>query len=156
WFLVSCPLAPQFGCDGSAWSALYRDHTSALQNITATDFLLYPFVWTFSVRESMLGNISPLFVGLVPIWWAYRRTAALNRTFGTAAAGLASLGAWIAIEPLVLFTRFLIVPLALLAIPLSRALVAAQEDHNDVRSVRFFLTSSLVLIFLFMLFDSRG
>ena len=67
WLLVGCPLAPQFGCQRTFWAILYRTHHSDLQNISVGDLLLYPFVWTFSHRADMLGNILTAFHRLLPI-----------------------------------------------------------------------------------------
>src|SRR5262249_13070786 len=101
--LVGCPLAPEFGCDGTSWGTVYRLHTSELQNISRLDFWLYPFVWTFSTRESMLGNISPLFLGFFPFLFICYRSPELKPALISGLAGLVSIATWLLIEPLVLF-----------------------------------------------------
>lgn len=155
WLLVGCPLAPQMGCDTASWSAIFRTHTAHLQNLTLLDFALYPFTWTFASRESMLGNISPLFLGFAPFLFFYYGTPIVKNTRAVGLAGLASLAAWFAIEPLVLFSRFLLIPLALLTIPLSAAVCAADREVQH-RPTRWLIKLASVIVLLFLVFESRG
>lgn len=155
WLLVGCPLAPQLGCDTASWSAIFRTHTAHLQNLSLLDFSLYPFTWTFAARESMLGNISPLFLGFAPFLLVYYRTPIVKHTKAAGLAGLASLGAWFAIEPLVLFSRFLLIPLALLTIPLSAAAFAAERQGRR-RPTRWLIKLASMILLLFLVFESRG
>lgn len=155
WLLVGCPLAPQLGCDSASWSAIFRAHTAHLQNLSLLDFALYPFTWTFASRDSMLGNISPLFLGFAPFLFVYCRSPLVKSTIAAGLAGLASLAAWFAIEPLVLFSRFLLIPLALLTIPLSAAAFAA-ERHVRHRPTRWLIKLASVIVLLFLVFESRG
>jgi len=156
WLLVGCPLAPQFGCRATSWQSVYRVYTSNFQNLSVSDLLFYPFVWTFGIRDSMLGNISPLFLGFFPFLLAYRRFSIMKSSLIAGFAGLVSIMAWIFIEPLVLFTRFLLVPLALLTVPLSAAIVAAEQDLRQHFSARLIIRGAIALVLFFLLFESRG
>jgi hypothetical protein len=155
WLLVGCPLAPQVGCDAASWSDIYRVHTAHLQNITLRDFFLYPFVWTFSSRDSMLGNISPLFLGFAPFLAASRKSNLVQSAALAGLAGLASVATWFVIEPLVLFTRFLLIPLAVLTIPLSAGIVAAEQDFRLIPA-RWLIRGAIALVLIFLLFESRA
>ena len=156
WILVGCPLAPEFGCDAASWAHVYRVHTSALQNISLLDFLFYGFVWTFSIRTSMLGNISPLFLGLLPFLIFYRRGPNMKLALLAGAAGLVSILSWFLIEPLVLFTRFFLAPLALVAVPLSASVIAAEQDRTQHSMVRFLVRGAFGILLVFLVFESRG
>ncbi len=156
WLLVGCPLAPMIGCKGSFWSGMYQNHTYGFWNLSIVDLLFYPFVWTFADRESMLGNISPLFLGFFPFLLVYRRLPMLKPAWIAGLAGLVSIATWLLIEPRVLFSRFLLVPLALLAVPLSASLVAAEQDRPRSSTVRLLMRSAISLVFVFLLFESRG
>ena len=98
WFLVGCPLAPHLGCQTTFWAISYRMHHSNLQNISIGDLLLYPFVWTFSHRADMLGNISPLFIGFFPFLLLSHRHL-IQPVVIAGISGLTSLATWLLIEP---------------------------------------------------------
>ena len=154
WLLVGCPLAPQFGCQKTFWATIYKAHHSNLQNISVGDFLLYPFVWTFSQRADMLGNISPLFIGFFAfLFLSYRHL--IQPIVITGAVGLISLATWLLIEPFVLFTRWLLIPLGLLAVPLGASLVATEHALHHTRIARYLMRSTVLLVLLFLLFQSR-
>jgi len=151
--LVGCPLAPQFGCRETFWAnmAYFTD-----PNLSVADLFLYPFVWTYANRGDMLGNVSPLFVGLLPLLLLYRRSPTVRPALAAALAGLVALTTWLLVEPLILFTRWLLVPLALLAAPLGAALVELDQDRGRDRLVRWSTRGAIVCVFLVLLFDSRG
>jgi hypothetical protein len=153
WLLVGCPLAPQFGCQDTFWATIYH---SPRQNISGFDLLLYPFVWTFGAREDMLGNISPFFLGFLPLFLAYYRLPMVRHSLLAGLAGLVSVTMWLLIEPFILFTRWLLVPLGLLAVPLSASAVAVEQDLRHGRTARWLIRSSIFLILFFLLFQSRA
>jgi hypothetical protein len=153
WLLVGCPLAPQFGCQGTFWVTRYQGGPAP--NISGSDLILYPFVWTFGAREDMLGNISPVFLGFLPFLLAYYRLPIVRHSLLAGLAGLASVTTWLLIEPFILFTRFFLVPLGLLTVPLSASVVAVEEDLRHGRTARWLIRSSIFLILFFLLFQSR-
>src|SRR5262249_37029579 len=71
-------------------------------------------------------------------------------------AGLTAIMTWLLIEPLILFTRWLLVPLGLLAVPLSASVVAVEQDLRRDSRVCWFIRSALCIVFLFLLFQSRS
>jgi hypothetical protein len=154
WLLVGCPLSPHIGCQDTYWASIYG---YSRQNLAVVDLLLYPFVWTFAHRADMLGNISPLFIGLLPFFLlAYRSYSLVRSTNIAGLAGLASLATWLLIEPLILFTRWLLIPLALLTIPSSAALVALEEELHYTRASRWLVRSTIFIILFFLLFQNRS
>jgi hypothetical protein len=154
WLLVGCPLSPHIGCQDTYWASIYG---YPRQNLAVVDLLWYPFVWTFAHRADMLGNISPLFIGLLPFFLlAYRSYSLVRSTNIAGLAGLASLATWLFIEPLILFTRWLLIPLALLTIPSSAALVALEEELHYTRASRWLVRSTIFIILFFLLFQSRS
>jgi hypothetical protein len=154
WLLVGCPLAPHIGCQDTYWAGRYG---YSRQNLAVVDLLFYPFVWTFAHRADMLGNISPLFIGLLPFFLlAYRSYSLVRSTYLVGLAGLASLATWLLLEPLILFTRWLLVPLALFTIPLSAALVALEEELHYARASRWLVRSAIFIMLCFLVFQSRS
>jgi hypothetical protein len=154
WLLVGCPLTPHIGCQDTYWAGIYR---SPRQNLSVVDLLFYPFVWTFASREDMLGNISPLFLGFLPFFFlAYPAYPLVRATLPAGIAGLVSLAIWLLIEPLILFTRWLLIPLALFTIPLSAALVSLAPELHFTRASRWFVKSAIGVILLFLVFQSRA
>jgi len=156
WLLVGCPLAPELGCQTTSWAKIYQLHTSHLQNLSMPDLFLYPFTLTFANRDSMLGNISPFFIGFCPFLFVHRDSSLIRSSWVAGFAGLASIVTWLLIEPLVLFTRFFLVPLALVAIPLSASLVAADQEAHQYPNTRLLIRTAVSLVFLFLLFEGRG
>lgn len=151
--LVGCPLAPQFGCDNAYWTAIFRSVKQ--QNLSPSDLLFYPIIWTFARRASMLGNISPLFIGAVPMVVVLCGRSNLQRAGWFAGLlGMIALVTWLMIEPLILYTRLLLVPLALIAVPLGALIV--HLDHDPRRRVQWLIRSALAAVMLLLLFDSRG
>jgi hypothetical protein len=154
WLLVGCPVAPQFGCQAAFWVDLYN---TSRQNISRMDVVFYPFIWTFAHRPDMLGNISPLFLGFLPLLPLTCRRLPLVRSAGIAGyAGLIALSTWLFIEPLILFTRWLLLPLALCAIPCSAAYVTIEREVRHGRAVRWLLRSTVLTLGIFLLFQSRA
>jgi len=151
--LVGCPLAPQFGCKDRFWANVSYGVTA---NLSAADLFLYPFVWTYAHRNAMLGNISPLFVGLLPVLFLYRRSAAVRPALAAGLAGLVALAAWLLVAPLIMYTRWLLVPLALFAAPLGAALVEIDQHGARDRLVRWSTRGAVVCVVLVLLFDSRA
>jgi hypothetical protein len=156
WLLVGCPLAPQLGCEGTFWASIYRAHISSPYNFSVGDLFFYPFVWTFAVRDGMLGNISPLFIGFFPFLLAYRRFPIVKSALAVGLAGVVSIMTWLLIEPLFLATRFLLAPLALLAVPISAAVVAVEQDPRQGHTVRWPVKAAVAAILFFLLFEGRG
>jgi hypothetical protein len=152
WLLVGCPLAPYYGCENAFWT----DITSYTVNLSLTDLFLYPFVWTFAYRGDMYGNLSPLFVGFALLFWAYRRCdlVRLGRVVGL--CGLISIGMWLLIEPFALCTRWLLIPVGLLAIPLSASVVVAEQASRTDRRLRWAMMAPIIALFFFLLFQSRA
>jgi hypothetical protein len=154
WLLVGCPLTPHIGCQDTYWAGIYG---ASRQNLTVVDLLFYPFVWTFASPADMLGNISPLFIGFLPFFLlTYPSYPLVRATFPAGISGLISLATWLLIEPLILFTRWLLIPLALFTIPLSAALVSLEHELHSTRTSRWLVKSAICIILLFLLFQSRS
>jgi hypothetical protein len=156
WLLVGCPLAPQFGCQGTFWASIYRTAHAYRQNISVIDLLFYPFVWTFANRADMLGNISPLFIGFFPFLLAYHHFSIVQPALIAGLAGLVSMSIWWLIKPLILYTRWLLVPLGLLAVPLSASVVAAEQDLHHGHTTHWLVRGATLIILFFLLFESRA
>ena len=154
WLLVGCPLAPHIGCQDSSWASIYG---ASRQNLGVADLLVYPFVWTFAHRADMLGNISPLFLGFLPfVLLTYRTCPLVRSTHMAGIAGLVSLTTWLLLEPLILFTRWLLVPLAFFTIPCSAALVALEHELRSTLAARWLVRGAFLMILFFLLFQSRA
>ena len=80
----------------------------------------------------------------------------VRATFPAGISGLISLATWLLIEPLILFTRWLLIPLALFTIPLSAALVSLEHELHSTRTSRWLVKSAICIILLFLLFQSRS
>lgn len=156
WLLVGCPLAPQFGCQGTFWANIYRIAHAHRQNISSVDLLSYPFVWTFAHREDMLGNISPLYIGFLPFLLAYHRVSTVQSALIAGLAGLVSMSMWWLVKPLILYTRWLLIPLGLLAVPLSASVVAAEQDLRHSHIAHWLVRGAILIILVFLLFQSRA
>ena len=153
WLLVGCPLAPHIGCQEMSWANIYG---APRQNLEVADLLVYPFVWTFARRADMLGNISPLFLGSLPfLLLTYRTYPLVRSTHMAGVAGLVSLATWLLLEPLILFTRWLLVPLAFCTIPCSAALVALEHELRSARAARWLMRGAFLMMLFFLLFQSR-
>jgi hypothetical protein len=153
WLLVGCPLAPFVGCRGQYWADFFV--TWDPRNLSLSDLLLYPFIWTFAHRNDMLGNISPLFIGLLPLLLAYRAAPVMTISPAAGLAGLASLVTWLLLHPFYLYTRFLLVPLALIAVCLSASAIAAEAHLRRMTLPRYMFRSAMVILLLFLFFQSR-
>lgn len=148
WLLVGCPLAPQIGCQETFWASEWGRVIVGQQNLSVLDFALYPFVWTFGDRFNMLGNLGPLFLGFFPFFLICRRFVTVQSTMIVGVAGLVSLASWVLVQPLILFTRYLLPAVALIAIPLGAAAAAAEGALRDSRfASRLAKTALFVLLF---------
>jgi dolichyl-phosphate-mannose-protein mannosyltransferase len=157
WLLVGCPLAPQFGCQETFWAGIFRNVMSHAGNISVVDLLYYPFVWTFAMRDNMLGNISPLYIGFLPFLIViHRRSFMVRSALIAGLAGVVSITTWLFIEPLMLLTRLLLVPLGLLAVPLSASVIAVEQDRRQDHTVRWLVKAAVAVVLVFLLFESRG
>jgi hypothetical protein len=153
WLLVGCPFAPVFGCQDAFWLGSANFDR---QNISATDLFLYPFVWTFGRREDMLGNISPLFVGFLPFLLIYHSLPSVRLALLAGLAGLITMFTWLIIKPMLLYTRWLLIPLGLFAVPLSASGVAVEADRHRGFAACWMVRSTIVIVLFFLLFESRG
>lgn len=161
WWLLGCPFAPAYGCQNSAWSGVPWAKASIAvynkQGLSLTDLLSYPVIWTFGYRPEMLGNISPLFVGLVPLLWLYRREPVVRIGWAAGWAGLLSVIVWwLMINGLFPYTRWVLVPLGLFAICLSTAVIAAEQDRVPHPAGRWLVRVGFLTTIGFLLFQSRG
>ncbi|HLA79689.1 MAG TPA: hypothetical protein VJU18_19100 [Vicinamibacteria bacterium] len=116
------------------------------------DVLFHPFVWTFGDRPGMLGNISPLFLGLLIPWLLFRNAPAVRRSRGCLALGALTILTWIALEARALHTRYLLVALALAAVGLAPAFVTMEEAlRGGRRGLQTAARAGLVLLLAFWL-----
>jgi len=143
WLLVGNPLAPLFGDPESPWTWRVPDHA---WNLSWLDVLFHPFVWTFADRRDMLGNISPLFVGLLVPWVLCRDAPEVRRSRGALALGALTVLTWLVVETRALHTRFLLAGLALAAIGLAPAFVALDDAFRARRALQ--VTARLGLVAL--------
>jgi hypothetical protein len=156
WLFVGCPLAPQLGCSGTFWSDTFRAEHSSLDNISMVELLLYPFTITFGNPRNMLGNLSPLYLGLLPIYIIFRRTYLVRSTTIHGQVALVILLTWLAVEPFILFTRWLLIPFALLSIPLAAGAVEAEKSLENSQFFKIVFRSSIFLIILYLFFECRS
>jgi hypothetical protein len=156
WLLVGCPLAPVLGCQETFWAHIYAIAHFNRQNISLVDLVFFPFIWTFAAREDMLGNISPLFIGFFPFLLISGSSGRARAGLTAGLAGLVSLATWFVIHPLLLYTRWLLVPLGLLAVPLSASVIDVEQRLGHDYSVRRLIRTGIGIILLFLLFQSRG
>jgi hypothetical protein len=153
WLLVGCPLAPLMGCQDKFWAGVLG---GSWNNISRADLLFYPFVWTFATIPDSYGNISPLFLGFTAFLLAYHRSPIIRSGLIAGVSGLASLATWLLIKPFILYTRWLLIPLGLLTVPLSAAVVAVEQDPRHNGAIRWLIRTSIVIISFFLLFQSRA
>jgi hypothetical protein len=105
----------------------------------------------------MMGNISPLFIGFLPfVFLTYRAYPVVKSTYVAGIAGLVSLTTWLLLEPLILTTRYVLLPLALFTIPLSAAFVALEHELCYARASRWLVQSAIFMMIGLFLFQSRG
>jgi hypothetical protein len=71
-------------------------------------------------------------------------------------SGLTSIAVWLLIEPLILFPRWFLIPLAFLSIALASAVVTAEETLTAGRLVRWSIRIAICAVLLLLLFESRG
>ena len=141
WLLVRNPLAPLFGDPDSPWTWRVPDHA---WNLSWLDVLFHPIVWTFGDRRDMLGNISPLFLGLIVPWVLCRDAPDVRRSRGPLALGALTVLTWLALEARALHTRFLLAGLALAAVGLAPAFVAMDDALRGRRALQIAARLSLV------------
>ena len=158
WMLVGCPFAPLVGCREAYWAQIFTYLKQGIPNISGLDLIFYPFVWTFAERKYMMGHLSPLFLGLIPLLFVrsiWNSLCPMVRLLG--AMGLFSLVTWLFVEPTVLYTRWLLVPMALVAVPLGAAAVEAMESraYGD-RWARGLMIGGFLLMCMWLVFESRS
>jgi hypothetical protein len=146
WLLVRNPLAPLFGDPDSPWTWSVPGHHLRAWNLSWLDVLFHPLVWTFGDRRDMLGNISPLFVGLFIPWVLCRDAPEVRRSRGPLALGALTILTWVALEARALHTRFLLAGLALVAIGLAPAFVAMDDALRGRPALRVAARLSLVAL----------
>jgi hypothetical protein len=123
----------------------------AAWNLSWTDVLFHPFVWTFGDRPYMLSNISPLFLGFLVPWLLCRDATGVRRGRAALALGMLTVATWLVVAARALHTRYLLVGLALLAIGLAPAFVAFDEALGGERRLRLAGRAALVLLLGFWL-----
>ena len=148
WLFVGYPLAPLLGDPNSFWFWRVSD---AVWNLSWVDVLLYPFVWTFGDRPFMLGNVSPLFLGLLVPWFIYRNAPAVYRVRAPLGLGMLVLGTWVVFQARALHTRYLLVGLALAAVGLAPAYVAFDQALAERPRLQVGARAGLVLLLGFWL-----
>lgn len=157
WFLVGCPFAPLVGCRGTFWAESFHVSSLGRANLSSLDLLLYPFIWTFGERPDMLGGISPLYLGLVPLLLLPSiRKALTSHVSLMGVMAVISFVTWMLIGPRILFTRFLLLPLVLMAVPLATAFVETVRNVHGSRWVPVVMKSSLVIMCAWLVFDARS
>jgi hypothetical protein len=163
WLLLGCPLAPVFGCQETVWAGIrstgWAKNVAWIDNrqsISLLNLFSYPFIWTFGNTTNMLGNISPLFIGFLPLLLLYYRSPIVRSGLIAGLAGLISIITWwLFINQLFPHARWVLLPLALLAICLSASAVAAEQDPRPIRTARWLMRGALLTLLLFLLFQSR-
>ena len=100
----------------------------------------------------MLGNISPLFVGFLPFLLIYHSLPSVRLTLLAGIAGLITMFTWLVIKPMLLYTRWLLIPLGLFAVPLSASGVAVEEDRQRSFVACWMVRSTIIILLFFLLF----
>lgn len=148
WILIGEPLAPMLGDPDRFW--LWHEYESN-RNLAWSDLALYPLVWSFGERAHMLGNASPLYLGFLPFWFSRRRSAEVGAARPALVLGALILVTWLLLEPRTLHTRWLLVPLALLAVGLAPAFVAADAALQERPRLRLWERWGLGVLLAFWL-----
>jgi hypothetical protein len=161
WLLLGCPFAPVYGCQNTVWAGVqWAKQAITVHNrsgVSVPNLFAYPFVWTFSLRKDMLGNVSPLLLGFVPLWFLYKRVPSSRSGYIAGWAGLLSVITWwLVINQLFPYPRWILVPIALLAICVSGAVAAAENDPEMPKVASWLVRTSIFLLLLFLAFQSRG
>jgi hypothetical protein len=160
--LVGCPLAPVFGCQGTFWTAELKAiqsniQISNLQYLPLVKILSSPFSLTFSHRNHMIGNISPLFLGFSPFLLMYWRVPLVRSALIAGFTGLISVGTWwVIVNDWLPYPRWILVPLGLFAVSLSAAAVTADNDCRSERLIRWLIRSAMLFMLFLLLFQSRA
>jgi hypothetical protein len=115
WILVRAPFAPLLGGEDEYWSHAFAWRALG-NNLRWPDVPILPFLWTLGERPMMMGTISPLFLGLLPAAWIFRRAPVVRRAALAGALAAVALGTTVIGQPLSLHTRHHFVALALLAV----------------------------------------
>lgn len=146
------PFLPPRTADGPIWTggqlrqALSLVH--AQRTLSNLDLALLPFVWTFANRDWMAGNISPLYLGLLPGFLGRRPVSQVRLLVWM---GLLALAIWFVVSPWTLQTRYHFIGLALLTTPFGW--LAAQWLHD--KSWRRWALIALVLTLVISLVNAR-
>ena len=163
WLLLGCPLAPVLGCQGTVWTGSQIQWTKEStwiynrRGISPLDLASYPFIWTFGSPQNMLGNISPLFLGFCPLLLLYYRASLVRLGLLAGLAGVVSITAWwLLVNKLFPYTRWVLLPLALIAICLATSVVAVELDPRPARVARGLIKAAMVSLVLFLLFQNRA
>jgi hypothetical protein len=166
WLDLGCPVAPIVGCDDTFLaSARWLRGVSAIHNQFTRSFLdrahdlrSLPLEWSFAYghRANTLGNISPLFLGLLPFLLFYNRSPVVRSGLIAGLAGFISIIAWWSLFRTFPNARWLLVPFGLLAVYLSSAAIAAERDPRLTLSARWSMRVAIVTLLFFLLFQSRS
>jgi len=160
--LVGCPLAPVFGCQETFWTGALEGIREGIriaypQRLPLVKILSSPFSLTFSHQEGMLGNISPLFLGFLPLLWIYQHFSLVRSALIAGFAGLISVSMWwLIVNELPPYPRWILVPLGLFAVLLSAATIAAEQDCRPARLVHWLIRGAILLVLFFLLFQNRA
>jgi hypothetical protein len=150
--LVGHPLAPMLGPADAFW--VWRDYQGATRNLTWADVPLFPFIWTFGERSAMLGNISPLLLGLLPFSLLYRSAPEARRTRPALVTGSLIVLTWLLLQPRTMMTRYVLAGICLIAIGVAPALRLAYNEMGV--SGRRITVTALLLLLGFWLVASRA
>ena len=122
WILVRAPFAPLFGGADEFWSHAFAWRPGGL-NLAWADVPMVPLLWTFGERPMMMGTISPLYLGLLPAAFLFRRSPTLRRAAFPGLLAAIALATTVVGQPRSLHTRHHFVALALLAVFVGAAFV---------------------------------
>jgi hypothetical protein len=161
WLLVGCPLAPVIGCQDSLWTGVnwIRRVSPVLtaDSVSGPTLLSYPFVWSFGYRSDMLGNVSPLFIGLLPFVLLFHRSPLVRSSALAGWAGFIAIFTWwVTFNGLFPYTRWVLVPLGLFAVALSTGLVASEQEWRAGHPTHWLIKSAVFTLSLSVVFQSRS
>jgi hypothetical protein len=116
--LVQNPVAPffsrLFATSTTYWAKMFAAEYTVVARLSGFDLWSLPLTLTYASRSNMLGNISPLFIGLIPAlaWTGFPHA----RQKYLALAALVMVLTWMLIDPRVITPRFVFPPLVALAV----------------------------------------
>lgn len=153
--LTGNPVAPflgtVFGTADRYWSISLAGDTGAPADFSWVHRVIWPFVLTFGGHTGMLGLVSPLLLGLLPLGVRLGVPDARQKSLVVAAAAI--LGGWFLVSAWgLLYPRFLFVPLALLGVVAGGLAEVALRTVRLRNAVRVALGACLVMAF----FDLRS